>query len=747
MSKAPRLANIYTVLSMFVVLGLAYALATPIFEKPDEQWHLAYIKRLAEGQGYPTAPISFADDAPAQESSQPPLYYTLAALAVRVLAPEMSDLHTRLTRNPAFPFEARNAQNDNKNVFVHTAPAAFLLEGTARAVQTARLVALLFGVLTVYATYRLALEIFPPRSSPLRAGERVPLLAASFVAFLPQFIFISSAASNDSAAAAWCALSLWATVGIMRQGFTVWRVVSLGLLLGLAALSKISAIGLWPIVLLALVLFKTDRLPRFMGRVGWASMAALIALALTGPWLIYTAFVFGDVLGTSTHLAMPWARGEPLSLFAALSFVPGALNSWWLAFGWGNITAPGWLYWVLDALLLAGFSGASYWWLRARDQRVARWSVVLLAAWLVVIVAAFVRWVQILDAALGRLLFPAIGAVAVLAAVGWQTFFKRWAVMPPLGLLIISIVALPVWLTPAYARPALLTEPELAQQPGTPIDIRYGDVARLVKIDLPRAPWPTTGAEPALRLCWEPLRQDDRSLLVFVQIVGAENRVVGGRRTLPGLGAYPLSTWQPGGLFCDVLHVPLTGAVSAPGVYQVEVGLIDTDRRERLIAYAPDGTALTTNFVGPIKITVPALVAPPIENALSHRLGDEFELIGYTIDRATVSPGEAIGLRLYWKALRSPEADYTVFAHVRAADHQVVAQKDAPPQDGVYPTSFWETGEVVIDDRVIEIPLDAPIGTFPIKVGLYRPADGTRLNVDDSAANEITLPVEIEVQR
>jgi hypothetical protein len=166
-----------------------------------------------------------------------------------------------------------------------------------------------------------------------------------------------------------------------------------------------------------------------------------------------------------------------------------------------------------------------------------------------------------------------------------------------------------------------------------------------------------------------------------------------------------------------------------------------------LPAFAADGSELPTNFVGPIKITTPAFATPPIENGLLRRLGDQFELIGYNVDRSAVSPGEAIGLRLYWKAQRRPDADYTVFAQVRAGIERIVAQQDNQPQQGAYPTSFWEAGEVVIDDRVLEIPADAPLGKFSIKVGLYRPDDGMRLNIDDSTVNEITLPIEIEVRR
>ncbi len=735
-----RLMNIGTVLVLFVVLGVAYSLATPIFEKPDEMWHLAYIKRLVDGQGYPDAPRSISDDAPSQESSQPPLYYTLAALVVRTFAPDTSDLHTRLTHNPVFPFEAREAQNDNKNVFVHAVVDAFPFEGTARAVQVARLVALCFGALTVVATYGLALEIFPDR-------RPVALLAAAFVAFLPQFIFISSAASNDSAAAAWCTVVLWITVRVMRQGFSARRVIVLGLALGLAALSKMSALGLWPIALLAVAVFQTERQPKFSVRVGWAAVALSIALVLTGPWFVRSAVVFGDALGTSTHLAMPWARKELLPLSTALSQVPGTLNSWWLAFGWGNIIAPAWIYLALDLSMLVGLAGAGYRLIANRDRRSERWGLLILLAWLVVIVVAFVHWIQLLDAALGRLLFPAISAAAILIVVGWYAFLRRWTALPIMGMLALSIVALPLWLTPAYARPALLSQADLAQQPGRSIDVRYGDVARLVRIDWPREPWPQPGEEPTLRLCWQPLKQDARPLMVLTQIVGAENRVVVTRRTLPGLGSYPTSTWQPNAIFCDVVRLPLPADAPAPGVYQVEVGIIDVHTNERLPAFSPDGSQLGTNFIGPIKIAAAGFLEPPIEHALDHRLGDQFELLGYVLDRSTVAPGESIALRLTWKALRRPEADYTVFAQMRDVANHIVAQQDDPPQAGAYPTSFWDAGEVVIDDRVIKIPVTAAAGTYPIKIGLYRPEGGTRLMIDgDPAVNEITLPIEVEVR-
>ncbi len=731
-----RLAHIGTVLVLFMILGAAYGLATPILEKPDEPAHLAYIKMLADGAGFPLS----LSDPPKQESSQPPLFYVSAAMALRVMRLTTADWSPCLTRNPAFPNLARDSRNDNKNVFIHAVTNDIWQPGLGRAVLVARLVSLLFGAVTVYATYRLALELFFDRRTQA-------LLAASFVAFLPQFIFISSSTSNDSTTVALCTLALWVTVRVLRRGFTWQRALVLGLALGGATLSKVSALGLWPLALLAVSAFSTEKQPHFKQRLGWSVVVVGVALLTAGPWLVRSAVVFGDVLGTSTHLSMPWARAEPLPLATALGQIPGALNSWWLSFGWGDIIAPSWVYGGLNALGLIGLVGAAVGGWQARDQRLARWGVILLASWMLVIIIAFVRWIQLLDAVLGRLLFPALSATAVLCALGWHTLLRRWASAPVWGLLALSVVALPLWLSPAYARPELLSQVDVAQQSGQVIDVRYGDVARLVRVDWSRDPWPQPGEEPTLRLCWEPLQQDARLLLVLTQIVGAQNRVVATRRTLPGLGAYPTSAWLPHESFCDAVRVPLVDDAPAPGVYQVEVGIIDEHTLERLPAFAPDGSELGTNFVGKIKIAPPAYVTPPIDQPLVQRLGDQFELVGYDLDRAVVKPGESLGLRTYWRALRRPDADYTIFAQVRDATNQVVGQQDDAPQAGAYPTSFWDAGEVVIDDRVIEIPANAPAGKYPVKVGMYLLADGSRLSIDGNpAVTEVTLPAEVEIR-
>ena len=246
-----------------------------------------------------------------------------------------------------------------------------------------------------------------------------------------------------------------------------------------------------------------------------------------------------------------------------------------------------------------------------------------------------------------------------------------------------------------------------------------------------------------MRLCWEPLQQDARPLMVLVQIVGAKNRWL--RRDAPCRDSVRIrpacgSPTRFSAMSCACRCLP---TCPRRRVYQVEVGLIDRIRMNACQRLRRTDQ-LGTNFMEPLKIAAPGFVEPPIEHALNHRLGDQFELMGYDLDRSTVKPGESISAAIVLESAAPPGADYTVFAQVRDAANHIVAQKDDPPQAGAYPTSFWDAGEVVIDDRVIEIPAKARSGHYPIKIGLYRPIDGTRLMIDgDPAVNEITLPIEI----
>jgi hypothetical protein len=233
------------ILATFLVLASAYSVVNPLFEAPDEVWHYGYVRWLAGGNGLATA------DSPgiaewAQEGSQPPLYYLLAAALTAPIAADNAGDAVRY--NPHVVMG--NAESfGNRAMMVHGAAHAWPWHGVALAAHLARFFSIALGALTVTATYGVARSVAPDWSM-------VAVLAAVLVAFNPQFLFISAAVSNDNLVTALCAGGLWLCAALTggRVAPRLRWIALLGLLVGLAALSKLSGLLLGGLVLLTLLI-------------------------------------------------------------------------------------------------------------------------------------------------------------------------------------------------------------------------------------------------------------------------------------------------------------------------------------------------------------------------------------------------------------------------------------------------------------------------------------------------------------
>ncbi|GIW05226.1 MAG: hypothetical protein KatS3mg060_0031 [Dehalococcoidia bacterium] len=91
--------------------------------------------------------------------------------------------------------------------------------------------------------------------------------------------------------------------------------------------------------------------------------------------------------------------------------------------------------------------------------------------------------------------------------------------------------------------------------------------------------------------------------------------------------------------------------------------------------------------------------------------------------------GREVPVELYWQAGHWLERDYAVFLHVVGPDGRLVTQRDGPPADGARPTTSWQPGEIVLDRRLLPIPIDLPPGEFRLVAGLYDPTTGERLGL------------------
>ena len=132
-----------------------------------------------------------------------------------------------------------------------------------------------------------------------------------------------------------------------------------------------------------------------------------------------------------------------------------------------------------------------------------------------------------------------------------------------------------------------------------------------------------------------------------------------------------------------------------------------------------------------------------VQYPLHLTLGDSILLRGYDCDacadeplgRASINPGTALHVTLYWEAMNRVDTAYSVFVHLIDASGRIYVQRDAPPRGGDFPTNEWMSGDIIVDPYSLLVPSDAPPGDYGLIVGMYDPATAQRLPVaDDTGA-------------
>jgi 4-amino-4-deoxy-L-arabinose transferase-like glycosyltransferase len=213
--------------------------------------------------------------------------------------------------------------------------------------------------------------------------------------------------------------------------------------------------------------------------------------------------------------------------------------------------------------------------------------------------------------------------------------------------------------------------------------------------------------------------EDYRLIVYLIDDAGRRWGETGGP---PLAGAYPTSMWRPGEKVADRQFMWVYPEAPA-GRYWLALAFYDYARDARLPVtggFAPD-----TIRLGPLKIPMPAVTKMPADvQAQSARFGDVARLLGYRL----ASQPDRFTLSLYWQAEKPDDIDYTVFVHLLNAAGQMVAGQDSQPVGGRYPTSIWEPGEIVPDERSFATG-DLPPGTYQLEVGMYVVATGERLSV------------------
>ncbi len=271
-----------------------------------------------------------------------------------------------------------------------------------------------------------------------------------------------------------------------------------------------------------------------------------------------------------------------------------------------------------------------------------------------------------------------------------------------------------------------------------PLNANFADRFLLAGYDL-SARTVDPGGAFEVTLVWQSLTETNGDFAVFNHLLNAENQAqFGGEDRIPQK-YYRTLLWQKGEVVIDRYAVPVR-VDAPPGMYRLDVGLYPAGNATASpLPLVANGESLPQNSVrlGPVKVGgQPARSIPPTQaaQAADIRFGDVIRLAGYTIEPER----DTLQLQLFWDALATPDADYTVFVHVLDAAGAVVAQNDAPPVSGLYPTGFWAAGETIFDPHTVSLA-DVPAGSYTVRIGWYNPQTGARLPVADVLDGAVNL--------
>ncbi len=732
-------AGLPVLLAVFVLLGAMYAIVTPLFEVSDELWHYPMVKTLADGQGLPVQnPAN--PGAWRQEGSQPPLYYALMALATSWI--DTSDLNQVRWINPHADNGIITADGNN-NIVIHTEREAWPWTGTVLAVRLIRLLSVLMGAGTVYFTYRLALELAPGRHG-------LALAAASLTACTPMFVFISASVNNDNLAILLSTAILWLLARWLRAGTPrrAREYALLGVLLGAAALSKTSALGLWGLAggVIAYIEVRAARrrtAPRDERRMTISTFVVRLwsfvilfgaALAVSGWWFARNFVLYHDWLGWSAFLDTVGRRPHPASLLQLWGERVGFAQAYWGLFGGVSVPMPDWTYLVLNGMVVLALVGL-VWGVAVAvrrpqiglDQLVRR---ALLAAWLALVLVGLAQWTRLTWASQGRLIFPAIAAIGVLAGAGLA---RLWRGLPWLavGFMGVLTAAVPFTVIAPHYQPANPpTAAQLAALSKPPADSSdFGGEMRLLGYQLGDSA-AVPGQSLHLKLVWQAQIAMDRNWSIFVHVVDDQGVIVAQRDRYPGNGLLATTLLAPGQTVADDYVIPIPDVTVGGAGAHIEVGLYDlTDGTRLPLASGAD----VVSIAGIALAARPVLSVPgggAIPNPIQRNFANRIELVGYELPVRAAQPGQAITLTLYWRGTGPIANNYSVFAHVRGLGESLWAGQDGWPQHGAAPTSAWRAGQLIKDSYSLMLKPDTPAGQYTIEVGLYDAA-GVRLGVTD----------------
>jgi 4-amino-4-deoxy-L-arabinose transferase-like glycosyltransferase len=733
------------VILIFLILGIALSVTAPFNEGPDEVAHFQFSRFIAR---YSRLPTTWEERAEAgYKSDWPPLFYLIVGFIGQGIDLDSPPYVKVAQNNPRLQLVVGHENIIGWRALTTEDP----YQGEVLLWYLGRWLTLLCGAVGIGATYLLVRVAYPQYSW-------LALSAAALLGFLPTYLHISGVISYEpllGAVLAFYFLVLFYTIQHPERG---WLYLGLGLLMGLAGLTKYTPLPAMPILPLLVVWLGYRQKWGWrttMQRLGLVSLGLLLT---AGGWFIYVLVYFNRVaeLGWVKGVVDPFLisdGSDATSMRLANLITDVGLDradiryddSFWIWL-WRNMNWGGrefaWLLVGLWALALAGFMRQ---WRNRMTERQRLWVLVVIGHILLFMALPFLRFLLTRQAATGmsqHILFPAGAAAIVLTVQGMSVWLH-----PRYLTLVLSIVAV------VYLGLGAASIPETYAQPWPVQTVPLSDNEQVlatfetisligyeqtVDNDTLKVTLQWRAEDFAVEDYWIELTLQDREGQPWVRWVGQ-----------PLNGRYPTRAWAPGDRLREVIYLPIAGLPAED--YQLHLHLLnefetDASDRGKVLSLSrfrlnpPAMLGANNLFVGDREVRYAFWPDKWAKGAMpTYREDENTQPITSAFSGTPQSPISNLHLTLYWRAETPLTLDYTTFVHIRNSDGEIVAQSDHVPFDGAYPTGLWHPGDIIADKAVIPLGAQILAGEYSLVVGMYDFNTGERLAVPDTGNNEVIL--------
>jgi hypothetical protein len=405
-----------SIIAAYLAIGFQYALLTPAWQVPDEPAHYNHIRFIAEHGALPVLNVGDYDQA------------YLSQLTSQGFPPELS-------------VDSVNYESWQPPLYYLLASPVFLaFEG---ALLPLRVFSLLLGAGVIVFAFLAVREASGNH-------KELPLLAAGFIAFIPQHVAMMAGVNNDSLSELLIAIGLWLILRANRRGPGLDDQV-LGYVIGLAFVTKSQAYVLAPVAGLMLI-FRWRRNQSLISNSPITNnklllthlIATFLPALLIGSlmwWRNITVYGWPDFMAAIQHdqvVADQPRTSQWLAEFGATEvtrrFFQTTFQSFWGQFGWMGVVMDGRVYMVLlvYTVFLIGGLVISYWRNRELENSlisnppISNYYLLLVSALLTLGLYLYYNLSYVQHQ--GRYLFPALIPVGLAAAAGlsgWGGILSR----------------------------------------------------------------------------------------------------------------------------------------------------------------------------------------------------------------------------------------------------------------------------------------------------------------------------------